>query len=90
VKLSARNQLKGKIIEVKKDATTTHVRMDIDGQTITASVTNESAASVIRLAARPVGAIGARCLISARPELRVTFTSCRRTIQHIPSAASST
>jgi molybdopterin-binding protein len=43
VKLSARNQLKGKIIEVKKDATTTHVRIDIGGQTITASITNESA-----------------------------------------------
>jgi molybdopterin-binding protein len=43
VKLSARNQLKGKIIEVKKGATTTHVRIDIGGQTITASITNESA-----------------------------------------------
>ena len=43
MKLSARNQLKGKIIEVKKGATTTHVRMDIGGQTITASITNESA-----------------------------------------------
>jgi len=43
VKLSARNQLKGEIIEVKKGATTTHVRIDIAGQTITASITNESA-----------------------------------------------
>jgi molybdopterin-binding protein len=43
VKLSARNQLKGKIIEAKKGATTTHVRIDIGGQTITASITNESA-----------------------------------------------
>jgi molybdopterin-binding protein len=43
VKLSARNQLKGKIIEVKKGATTTHVRIDIGGQTITASISNESA-----------------------------------------------
>jgi molybdopterin-binding protein len=43
VKLSARNQLKGKIIEVKKGATTTHVRIDIGGRTITASITNESA-----------------------------------------------
>ena len=37
MKLSARNQLKGKIIEVKKGATTAHVRI------ITASITNESA-----------------------------------------------
>ena len=43
MKLSVRNQLKGKIIEVKKGATTTHVRIDIGGQTITASITNESA-----------------------------------------------
>ena len=43
MKLSARNQLKGKIIEVKKGATTTHVRIDIGGQTTTASITNESA-----------------------------------------------
>ena len=43
MKLSARNQLKGKITEVKKGATTTHVRIDIGGQVITASITNESA-----------------------------------------------
>ena len=29
MKLSARNQLKGKIVEVKKGATTAHVRIDI-------------------------------------------------------------
>ena len=43
MKLSARNQLKGKIIEVKKGATTAHVRMDVGNQIITASITNESA-----------------------------------------------
>jgi molybdopterin-binding protein len=43
MKLSARNQLKGKIIDVKKGATTTHVRIDIGGQIVTASITNESA-----------------------------------------------
>jgi molybdopterin-binding protein len=42
MKLSARNQLKGKIVEVKKGATTAHVQIDIGGQTITASITNES------------------------------------------------
>jgi molybdopterin-binding protein len=41
--LSARNQLKGKITEVKKGATTTHVRIDIGGQIVTAAITNESA-----------------------------------------------
>jgi molybdopterin-binding protein len=42
MKLSARNQLKGKIVEVKKGVTTAHVRIDIGGQIITASITNES------------------------------------------------
>jgi molybdopterin-binding protein len=43
MKLSARNRLKGKITEVKKGAITTHVRIDVGGQIITASITNESA-----------------------------------------------
>ena len=43
MKLSARNQLKGKIVEVKKGATTALVRIDIGGQIVTASITNESA-----------------------------------------------
>ena len=43
MKIRARNQLKGKIIEVKKGATTAHVRIDVGGQIITASITNESA-----------------------------------------------
>jgi molybdopterin-binding protein len=43
MKLSARNQLKGKIIDVKKGATTTHVGLDVAGTRITASITNEAA-----------------------------------------------
>lgn len=43
MKLSARNQLKGKVVEVTKGATTAHVRIDIGGQIVTASITNESA-----------------------------------------------
>jgi molybdopterin-binding protein len=42
LKLSAHNQLKSEIVEVKKGATTAHV-IDIGGQTLTASITNESA-----------------------------------------------
>jgi molybdopterin-binding protein len=42
-KLSARNQLKGKIVDVKTGATTSHVRIDIGaGVVITASITNEA------------------------------------------------
>jgi molybdopterin-binding protein len=50
MKLSARNQLRGKIVEVKKGATTTHVRIDIGGQIVTAAITNE-AADELKLAA---------------------------------------
>jgi molybdopterin-binding protein len=42
MKFSARNQLKGKIVEVKKGTTTAHIRIDVGGQVITAAITNES------------------------------------------------
>ncbi|QOF73210.1 TOBE domain-containing protein [Aminobacter sp. SR38] len=42
MKISARNQIKGKIVEVIKGATTSHVRIDISGAVVTASITNEA------------------------------------------------
>jgi len=42
MKISARNRLKGKIVEVTKGATTAHVKIDVGGQIMTASITNES------------------------------------------------
>lgn len=43
MKLSARNQLKGKIVSVNKGMTTAHVRVDIGGGVVvTSSITNES------------------------------------------------
>jgi molybdopterin-binding protein len=42
VKISARNILKGKIVEIDKGATTSHVRIDIGGSIVTASITNEA------------------------------------------------
>jgi len=43
MKLSARNKLRGKILDVKKGATTAHVRLEIaPGQVVTASITNEA------------------------------------------------
>ena len=42
MKLSARNILKGKIVDVVKGATTSHVRIDIGGAVVTASITNEA------------------------------------------------
>ncbi|MEI9986733.1 MAG: molybdopterin-binding protein [Aliidongia sp.] len=43
MKLSARNQIKGKVVEVRKGQTTSHVRIDIgNGVIITSSITNEA------------------------------------------------
>jgi molybdopterin-binding protein len=43
MKLSARNVLKGKIVEVKKGKTTAHVRIQIAaGTVVTSSITNEA------------------------------------------------
>ena len=42
MKLSARNVLKGKIVSVAKGQTTAHVRLDIGGSVVTASITNQA------------------------------------------------
>ena len=43
MKLSARNQIKGKLVEVRKGQTTAHVRIDIgNGVIVTSSITNEA------------------------------------------------
>lgn len=43
MKLSARNQIKGKIVEVTKGQTTAHVRIDIGGGVVvTSAITNEA------------------------------------------------
>ena len=42
MKISARNQLKGKVVDIVKGATTSHVRIDIGGAIVTASITNEA------------------------------------------------
>ena len=47
MKISARNQLPGKVVEVKTGATTAHVRIEIaSGLVITASITNEAIAEL--------------------------------------------
>lgn len=40
MRISARNRLKGRIVEVNKGATTAHVRIDVNGTIVTASITN--------------------------------------------------
>jgi len=43
MRLSARNQIKGTVSDVKKGATTAHVRVDIgNGVIVTSSITNEA------------------------------------------------
>jgi molybdopterin-binding protein len=42
MKLSARNQIKGRIVGITRGATTSHVRVDIGGAIVTASITNEA------------------------------------------------
>jgi molybdopterin-binding protein len=43
MRISARNQIKGTVLQVKKGATTSHIRVDIgNGQIVTSSITNEA------------------------------------------------
>ena len=47
MKLSARNQIEGKIVSVKKGATTSHVKIDIGkGVIITSAITNDAVAEL--------------------------------------------
>ena len=42
LRISARNKLAGTVIDVVKGATTSHVRIDVGGHIVTASITNEA------------------------------------------------
>jgi molybdopterin-binding protein len=42
MRISARNHIRGVVVEVKKGATTSHVRVDIGGIILTSSITNEA------------------------------------------------
>lgn len=42
MKISARNRLKGRVVSIEKGATTAHVRIDVAGTLVTASITNEA------------------------------------------------
>ena len=46
MKISARNQLAGTVVEVHKGATTSHVVIDVGGARIFASITNEAVAEL--------------------------------------------
>lgn len=57
MKLSARNQLKGKVVDVKLGTTTAHIKIDIGGQVITAAITNDSAKELNLSAGKDVYAV---------------------------------
>ncbi|AMS44185.1 TOBE domain-containing protein [Aminobacter aminovorans] len=57
MKISARNQIKGKIVEVIKGATTSHVRIDIGGAVVTASITNEAVDNLKLAVGKDVNAV---------------------------------
>jgi molybdopterin-binding protein len=42
MRISARNRLKGTVVEVTKGATTAHVKIDVGGAIVTAAITNQS------------------------------------------------
>ena len=42
MRISARNVLRGTVVEVVRGATTAHVRLDVGGTVVTAAITNEA------------------------------------------------
>lgn len=42
MRISARNVLRGTVVEVVRGATTAHVRLDVGGTIVTAAITNEA------------------------------------------------
>ena len=58
MKLSARNVLRGRVVEVKKGVTTANVKIDIGGGTVvTASITNEAVEELKLAAGDPAYAV---------------------------------
>jgi molybdopterin-binding protein len=42
MKISARNQLRGKVLDVTKGKTTAHIRLEVSSAVVTAAITNEA------------------------------------------------
>ena len=57
MKISARNLIKGTIVEVVKGQTTAHVRIDANGTIITASITNEAVDELALAKGKPAYAV---------------------------------
>jgi molybdopterin-binding protein len=57
MKLSARNQISGKVTAIDKGATTTVVRLDCNGAILTASITNAAVEELGLAVGKPATAI---------------------------------
>ena len=57
MKLSARNQLEGTVVEVHKGATTSHVVIEVGGTRLFASITNEAVTELGLEAGKPATAV---------------------------------
>lgn len=57
MKISARNVLKGRIVGIVKGATTAHVRIDLGGGIVTASITNEAVDELGLEVGKPAAAV---------------------------------
>ena len=58
MKLSARNVLKGKVVDIVKGATTAHVKIEVaGGEVITSSITNEAVDSLALTIGEPAYAV---------------------------------
>ncbi len=57
MKISARNQLRGTIVDIVKGATTSHVRIDIGNAVVTASITNEAVDELQLVKGKPAIAV---------------------------------
>lgn len=57
MKLSARNVLPGTVTEIVAGAVTSHVRIDLGGSTVTASITNEAVKELGLKVGNPASAV---------------------------------
>ncbi len=57
MKLSARNVLRGTVVEIVTGAVTSHVRLDIGGAIVTASITNAAVQELGLAVGKPAAAV---------------------------------
>ncbi len=57
MRISARNVLRGTIVDVVEGMTTAHVRIDVGGTIVTASITNEAVADLGLKKGMPAAAV---------------------------------